>query len=97
MTKERIVHTIFSDANSSLKLSIALFSQLILFLIFWESQQTFNPLGLSLLITTGIIFLYTWLKIQFYENVNKRKATIQVIVYLVIWSISGYIAFFYTF
>ncbi|MGY0694407.1 hypothetical protein ACW2QC_16775 [Virgibacillus sp. FSP13] len=95
MTKKNIFIAIFSDKYSSFKLFIALFSQLFLFIIFLEYQNTFNPLGMSLLSTTSIVIIYTWLKIFFYDNVNKKKETSRLVMYIIVFILSVCLAIFH--
>ncbi len=87
-----IANAILSESYSSLKLTLALLTQVLLFTIFWDIQSKFDPVGLSIMVIAGIVIVYRLLKMLMYRNVNKKREMINLLATLVIFAMSIYIA-----
>jgi hypothetical protein len=94
MSGKGVAYAIFSDRYSSLKLTLALLSQVLLFTIFWDIQSKFDPVGLSIMFLSAIIIVYRFLKMMVYHDVNKKRENLHLLGTFVIFAMSIYIAIF---
>ncbi|CDO03582.1 UDP-N-acetylglucosamine--undecaprenyl-phosphate N-acetylglucosamine-1-phosphate transferase [Oceanobacillus picturae] len=92
MSGQGVAYAIFSDRYSSLKLTLALLSQVLLFTIFWDIQSNFDPVGLSIMVILTIVMMYRFLKIMVYPDVNKKREKLHLLGTFVIFAMSIYIA-----
>lgn len=92
MSGKGVAYAIFSDRYSSLKLTLALLSQVLLFTIFWDIQSKLDPVGLSIMVISTIVMMYRFLKIMVYPDVNKKREKLHLLGTFVIFAMSIYIA-----
>ncbi|PAV27747.1 hypothetical protein CIL05_20245 [Virgibacillus profundi] len=93
VSKMDILKKLF-NLNSSFKGMILLLSYLILYTIFSQYLNKFDPSGMSLLITSVFVIIYLWFKILLFDNVNKKRETIYLVIFLILFMLSAYITFF---
>lgn len=91
----RRIELIFSRKYSTFKLYMTLLFTTLLFTIFSSTQDIYDPILLSTMVTSILVLVYKIVKINIIKDLDRKKETIYLILTSLILVLTIYLNFYF--